>query len=343
MHRKLFCELLCWFAGIACFAIDARLLAQAKMNTMPSSERAGNLSMDIVSFVPRPGLAIFAAEVRDVSWQRQNRDGIQYEIGPVSLRVVDVIHGSVAAGVEIEIGATRAADPRFRARGRSNQWDHLPLTAGSKVILAASPTSNARVWTGVAGAQFSPDNVTALKRASHIEYFRGQAQQRYQMIEEALESDNSLLQAYALDFVVRHAPGERDLGIVALRRAVADPRTSEENKLMLAFNMADARLFLQGSADQENLSIISTLAAGLVEEHDQQRQGTWATLLANAVLGPHSDNAEENGRIEFSLVHGPGNPPAREVLRALNAAASRVTGADRSRLLQVERIWQSGS
>jgi hypothetical protein len=161
------------------------------------------------------------------------------------------------------------------------------------------------------------------------------------MIEETLQSTNTLLEGYGIDFIFRHATDHRDLGISAFSRAISDPRTTPETKLLLGFNLSDPRLFVSGSADTGNQMIVSTLATGLVQEQDPQRQMTWATLLANAVLGPHSDNQRENSKIQSALAHAPKNPPADRVLSALTAVAARVTKDEKSRLLRLEQVWQS--
>ncbi len=313
---------------------------------MPPDNHTASLSGDLVPAVSQPDVNMVIVRLENSRWARKTEQGLELEVGTVAFHTLEVLHGAkLHPGDAIDVPATRVASPTFRVRNRANYWNALRLNPSDILILACQPTSDPRVWNASAAKQIpSPDapEVSAIRRGFEIEEFSGPAPQRLKMVAGALESDQDLLNRYALNYLERHADSQRDSAVELLRNAILLPKTSPGHRLNFALALSGQPYFLRDrKADPANQTIVGTLAAVFINEPNSSSRTTWARLLASCVLREFSTDAQEAATIRRSLVRSPQAPPAARVSSSLSELLTQSSGEDRDIVAKLLQAWQS--
>lgn len=313
---------------------------------MTPAQQGDILSGNLGAFVSKPDVSMFVGRIEKTHWIQILDDSIERDIGPLEIRVLEVVHGETPRKDEtIEVPARRVKDPIIRVKNRYDYWNALPLEPGDILLMAGRFAEPPNRWKALAANQIeSPTapEVDAARRAYRIEEAPGDLREKSQMVEYALTSNQDLLQNYAVDYVTRHADSDRDTGVELLHKAIASPQTAADRKLDLGFALAgDPFLRRDKKADPANQTIVATLAAALIHERDPEDAATWSRMLGSAVLMDYSDDAKENHAVEMALVHSPRNPPAQNVTHALSGVASHGDPEDREIAMNLIKAWQS--
>lgn len=308
------------------------------------SDEVVSLSPDVVAFIPQREVNMLVVRLEATRWNRAYEDDLELETGGVTFRVLETLNG--AAPEVITVRATRIADPLTRLRTPVDTWNRLPLKTGDFMILACvAGTGAAHLWNALAATQItSPaaEEVAAVRKAYAIEQFTGSAQQKSRMLAEALESNQDVLQRYAMNQLAAQTRTEREAALRLLVGAITSHRTTADNKLELGrFITGPAFLVRECKANLGNQIVIGALAAALVNDSDPGRRVRWARLLAAAVLMEFCPNAGDDNRVRSELIRSPECPPAGQVISVLSAAAGRSTGAEKEILTKVLKAWQT--
>lgn len=314
---------------------------------MRQANQAESLSGDLAGVVAQLDLTTFVGKVQSTHWTAGTEQGMDMQLGAVSVEVVEVLHGGAKlhSGDSIEVPAKRAASANVRARNRANYWNALRLNPTDFLLFACRPTDEPRVWKAVAGrhiASPTADDVQAMRKAYEIEEFAGDATQRKKLLSAALQSNLDLLSRYALDFLDRHASTERDSAVQLLHDAIVAPSAPSDRRLNFALALtAQGYLVRDRKADAANQIIIGSLAAALVNERDSDTRATLARILASSVLMEFSSDANEAAKIRSALTHSPQCPPPQRVTSVLTEIIGQSAGDQREMLSRLLKTWQS--
>jgi hypothetical protein len=184
--------------------------------------------------------------------------------------------------------------------------------------------------------------VAALREAYAIEQFIGSTQQRSRLLAEALESNQDLLQRYAMYQVAAKAAREREAAVRLLRGAIASPRTTADSKLELGlFITGSTFLVRECQANPGNQIVIGALANALVNEDEPGKRATWARILASAVTMEFCENPTDDNRVRSALIRSPECPPPDEVISILFQVAASSEGAENQIFMRLVTAWQS--
>jgi hypothetical protein len=314
---------------------------------MAAGTRSEPLSGDLTPLVAQPGVSMFVARLESVNWARKTEQGLDLEVGSAVLKVVEVLHGAKPqSGDMIEITATRLASPSARQRNRANYWNILKLNPNDILILACDPTDKPLIWNALAAQPIpsadAPD-VGVVRQAYAIEALSGPLSEKLQMLQNALESDQALLNRYSLDYLQRHADSQRDSGVQLLHNAILSPKVPSSRKLDLAMILTGQPFLLRDrKADPANQIVVGTLATALVEETDPVNRSTWARLLSASVLGQFTSDPQEASRIRSTLMRSPQDPSPARVTAALSDLLAHSSGQEKEIVSRLLKAWQSG-
>jgi len=309
--------------------------------------RSEPLSGDLAPFISHPGASMFVGRLDRVTWARKTEQGLDWEVGPAVFKVVEVLHGAKPqSGDTIEVTAMRLASSSARPRNRANYWNALKLNPNDILILACDPTDKPLVWNALA-AQPIPSadaqDVAAVRQAYAIEDFSGPLQEKLQMLQNALESDQPLLNRYSLNYLQLHADKQRDSGVQLLHNAILSSKVPSNRKLDLAMILMGQPFLLRDrKADPANQMVVGTLATALVEESDPVNSSTWARLLSASVLAQFTSDPQEASHIRSSLMRSPQDPPAARVTAALSDLLAQSSGQEKEIVSRLLKAWQSG-
>src|SRR5262249_34397614 len=150
------------------------------------------VSGDLGPVIAQPDVSMVVGRIEKTHWTKMVEDDIEREIGPLEIRVLEVVHGSTPHENDlIEVPARRVADPLIRVKNRHDYWNALRLNPGDILLLAYRP-AQANQWKAIAVDQIesrtAPD-VDAARRAYRIEEAPGDMRQKSQMLEAALTSN----------------------------------------------------------------------------------------------------------------------------------------------------------
>jgi hypothetical protein len=228
------------------------------------------------------------------------------EQGTLTVQAVDVLRGEqVKVGAKLTIPFSRIADPAERIRRRFDQWNVLPLDAGSQLLFAANctPTGVCEALAGQGVSSPTDPAVAELREAVQLQAFEGESDRRERLLEEALLKGKALLRRYALDAITVHGMVDRVAGVQILDRVIRSPQTTPDEKVELGFRVLDPALFQEERhADRANRLVVSLLVNALVTEPDPEHHVHWMQYLANTLLRSFSDDAAESARVKESLI-----------------------------------------
>lgn len=318
---------------------------QNRSKSMTPANQGEMLSGDLGPVISRPELSMVVGRIEKTRWTRTVEDSIERDIGPLEIRVLEVVHGAAPHKDDlISVPARRVADPLIRVKNRHDYWNALRLNPGDTLLLALRP-AEPNHWMAVAADQIeSPaaPEVEAARRAYRIEEAPGDMRQKSQMLEYALTSNQDLLESYAVDSVTRHAGSDRDTGVDLLHKAILSPQTAPDRKLDLAFTLTeDPFLKREKKADAANQTVVATLATALVHERDPENAAAWARLLGSAVLMEYSADPDVNHKIMLELIGSPRNPPPQTVTNALSHVAAHGDAEDKEIANELLKAWRS--
>jgi hypothetical protein len=319
-------------------------MATQEMSTSTSPKHdVQRLSADLVSFISRSELSTFVVEVEGTQWTRASEGQLEVERGIVRLRLILRIHGNEAKTADvIQVPAKRIADRVRRFKYNSDEWNNLPLNNGDLLILICQKADSPGLWRGVAAEQItSPQDaeVASVRKCYEIEDFQGSVQQKSQLIEEALKSDQSVLRFYALDYLARQ-PLERQLAVELIGGAISSQSTAAAHKLQLGSRLTDGAFFGQTQkTDSSSQRVVAILALGLVNESDFERRTAWARLLASTVLLEFSQDQQQDKSIRLALVRSVRSPSADQVIAVLSDLANRSKEKQKDMLLRLLEVW----
>lgn len=314
---------------------------------MRQANQAEDLSGDLVGVVAQLDLTTLVGKVQSTRWTAATEQGMEMQVGTLSVEVVEVLHGTakLRPGDTIEVPAKRAASANVRARNRANYWNALRLNPGDLLLFACRPTDEPRVCEAVAGRHIASavaDDVQAMRKAYEIEEFSGDAIQRKKLLATALQSNLDLLSRYALDYLDRHASTERDSAVQLLHDAIVAPSATSGRRLNFALALTgQGYLARDRKADAANQIIVGSLATALVNESDSDTRATLARLLASSILMEFSPDAREAAKTRSVLTHSPQCPPPQRVISVLSEIIGQSAGDQREMLSRLLKTWQA--
>jgi hypothetical protein len=306
---------------------------------MAVTEREEGLSPDLTAFISTPDVSMAVVMVIGTQWKRQMDHDLEVDLGPVSFRVVSVLHGALQNGQTIELSARRVVDPTARVRHNFDAWNTLSLTQGEHLILGVARGRSPSEWKGVtAMAVEGPDaqEVQAVRRAYLIETSGSKSTE---LLRDSLRSGDELLIAFAVDYLRRHV-SDRPSAARLLGDAV-DAHPPSEAKLELGRALAGDVFFRQESkADAANARVVKAIADALVQETDSERRTDWADLLRSCILADFTGDDAENRKTRRALIETPGMPAADRVVSALTSAQATAEPDAQLMLRELIRVWQ---
>lgn len=309
-----------------------------------SGDQVESLSAEVEAFIPRREIHMLVVRLEATRWRREYEEGLEVEIGAITFRVLEVLHG--AAPETISVRARRIADVLTRLRNPIDPWNRLPLKTGDIMIVACAPrTGPGEIWDALAALQItSPfgEEVAAVRKAYTIEEFTGSAQHKSRMLAEALESNEDVLLHYAMNQLAGKRRKERETSVRLLGDAIASPRTTEDHKLELGlFVTSSAFLVRECEANHGNQMVIGRLASALLKETDPGRRATWSRILAAAVLMEYCEDPSDDKRVRSELIRSPECPPAEEVISILSEVAAGTESGEKEIVMRLLNAWQS--
>lgn len=314
---------------------------------MRQANQAEDLSGDLAGVVAQLDLTALVGKVQSTHWTAATEQGMEMQVGVVSVEVVEVLHGTakLRTGDTIEVPAKRAASANVRARNRANYWNALRLNPNDLLLFACRPTDEPGVCKAVAGRHIpSPaaDDVQAMRKAYEIEEFADGPAQKKKLLAAALQSNLDLLNRYALDYLDRHASTERDSTVQLLHDAIVSPSTTSNRRLNFALALTgQGYLVRDRKADAANQIIVGSLATALLNERDSDTRATLARILASSVLLEYSTDSNEAAKVRFALTHSPQCPPPQRVTSVLSEILAQSTGDQREILSRLLKTWQA--
>jgi hypothetical protein len=314
-----------------------------RSKSMAGTTPAEGLSPDLIPFISKPDVIMAVVSVAGVRWARQTDQDLEVDTGPVTFRIVRVLHGTLRDGQSIEVLARRVVDFSARVRHNFDAWNTLSLTPGEHLILAVHPGGSSTAWVGDAAKDVpsvdAPD-VQAVRRAYAIEDAAGDVAAKAGMLNAALRSGEHLLVFYAIDYLRRHAH-EREESARVLASVAVSPLSSEL-RLEIGRALAGAEFFQRpGKDDSVNGLVVASLATALVQETDGARRASWAQLLMSCVLMDFVGDETENRKIRLALSHAPGAPNAARVIAAISSSEPFAAPDMRPKLQELAKVWQT--
>jgi hypothetical protein len=263
------------------------------------------LSPDLVPFIGDRAARMVVASIAEVHLAPHEAEGV--EAGPVTLEVIELLHGSAPhAGQRVAVPARRKIDRTARARSNFDAWNVLALAPGKQLLVALAPTDVPGVFRALAAqAITSPADpaVEAVRRDYAIEALP--EDQRRAPIERALVSEERLDRFYALEGLENRGLLGRQAGAEAIAAAIAAPQPSPQGKLDLAGYLVRPAFFdKRREADPTNRLVIATVARALLADADPERRLAWAHLLASVVLPPLAPAPDVDRARKIALLRG---------------------------------------
>jgi hypothetical protein len=309
-----------------------------------SNDQLTGLSADLAAFIPRRDIDMVVVRLEAESWNREYDGDLEMDAGSVTFSIIEALYGNPPQTLTMQ--ARRIADPLTRVRNTMDQWNFLPLKVGDYMIVACAPGAAPEdLWQALAAVQIgSPgaEEVAALRNAYAIEKFTGSEEEKSRMLADALESNQDILQRYALNRVAASAGRGRERAVQLLSEAIASPRTTGDSKIELGRFMSRSMFLVQEcKANRGNQIVIGTLASAMVNETDRARRAAWARILAAALLMAFCENLSDENRIRSELIRSPDCPPANEVISVLSAAAASGKDGEKAIVERLLKAWQS--
>ena len=271
----------------------------------------------IEMYIPDPSAVMVRAKVLG---SRFKPNGDRTESGAVTFRVLELYRGPAPAPDSIfEIEGTRNADAERRIMDQANWWNALRFEMNDEVLLALHPTSNPKIYEGLAATTAVMHGVD-LKEALAIE--AAPIEHRLARVALALQSESDLLRGYALKEL--HVPGvaTREQGALALAHAFEATR-SEVVRLSLLAEMetrpwADMPL----GPDAANRAILAAYLKAILHESSAERHASFLNHFAALLGSKLSDDTGKDRDLRAKFAAAIQDPPRAQVASMLQAAAS---------------------
>ena len=310
---------------------------------IPSARQIEVLSADLIPFISEPQTSMLLVRVNDIkSVQEENAD-FEMEVGILTAEVQQVLFSKdFENGATISIPFKRIVDPLIRARNGINQWNNLPLTKGS-LLMVAVVTDNPNMMKAQAGINVeSTDDpeIAAVRECYKIEQDKDIIEKPL-LLQKALTGREDILRYYTLDYLGRRNMLGRKTGAEIISNAIVAENTAPNQKIDIGFYLTESYFFDSDlGADSTNQIVVTTLAMILVQETDVEILSNAAQLLASCVLGEFSPKKDTNLLIMSSLISAIHNPTPKQVTNVLYKLLPKVDEMEKERIRELLEAWQ---
>ncbi len=312
---------------------------------IPSAQQIEILLADLIPFIPETNTSMLLVRVDDVKLVHTIDEGIEVEVGIVTLEVLQVLYSKdLVQGVIIGVPFKRIFDPSIRVRNNINQWNNLALTKGELLMLAGRITGVSNVLKGMAAIHVDGlDNsvINAVKQCYMIEALNGRMDDNHSILIDALTDKEDILRFYVLGFLGRQGIDSRKVGVELIIKAVESGKMGPVDKLDLGAYLTRDYFFDSDLGDDlVNEKIVASLAKMLVQETDHDRVLDLAQLLGSCVLDEFSPKADVNRLVRSSLIAKIHTPTPNQVTSKLSDLLLKADEMERDGIKELLEAWQ---
>ena len=341
------CVLLQGIIMTGCFAAPVETERSAKMPSF-IAEQVVALSADLVPFFGEPTTNMLLVKVVDVKLGSQMEDGLEVEIGPATLEVMEVLHSNtLIKGSHIEVLVKRFTDTAIRDRNSFNHWNNLDLAKGELLLLSGRIITKPNVLMGQAAMHVESANsqeVIAARQCYVIENLKDEVDKKRTLLGDALTGHQDLLRFYALDVLGRRSLLGRAEGATLISKAIDSENLAPENKIELGYFLTRKYFFDSTLKDDTaNVNVAATLAKGMVNETNNERRMEWMNYLSSCVLGEFSARKATDNAMRYGLIRAISTPTSAQVTNTLSKLATLAHADDRERIMGLLQAWQASS
>jgi len=270
-------------------------------------------------------------------------DGNQ-ETGTVILQIVEILGGkNLSVNQELKVPFEKDADMKIRVRKGFNYWNQLSLTADELLIFAGKIEQQHNMWKGISAQKvetIEAPEVRAARKCFEIENFSGPLEGKRKMMEDALVTEQDLLQNYILDCIGRRRLVDRKIGCEMINKAMILKGTDFDYRIALGEELADIHFFdpEKGALDPTNRIVLTALSRELKRETTQEGVEQWLDLLASCVNSEFSEDEQKNNQIRDELIRS--IPNANQVALAVSNYAKNAESEEREIADELLAIWK---
>lgn len=339
------CILLLGMITTGCHSAQEGNQRRIKMDSY-AVDQVDILSADLVPFFGEPNANMLLAKIIGLKLGKQVENGLEVEIGPARLDVIDVLNSpTLKKGDTIAVPVKRIADPEIRDRNGINQWNNLDLTTGEMLLLSGRVLSAPDILMGQAAIHVDSagdSKVDAARQCYAIERLKDDPDKKRSLLLEALIQPEDLLRYYALDVLGRRSVLGRAEGAELISEAIASVNIEPQNRVELGYYLTRQYFFdNELKADPANVTVVEALAWGLVSEKDADLRMEWLNYLGSCVLGEFSARKETDQSLRYALIRAMKTPPADQVTDTLAKMERSTQAEEHERVKELMQVWHS--